>query len=214
MGFRYRAYTGGPDPLADPDPPPAEKWVEANAPEREQAGDGGAGEGSAEERSLDGTRADGLLPPGEGTGHGLTPRELRRLGRIALRDIERAARSAAGRHAGGAASGTEPTGAALPREADDDRPLDPVASVRAAALRRAVPGERAIRLRADDLRVAETEPVGARAVSLLVDLSHSMVERALHTAATRTALALHTLVSGHHPEDRIQLVASVTPPTS
>ncbi|MEV2276436.1 VWA domain-containing protein [Nocardiopsis sp. NPDC049922] len=206
MRFRYRAYTGGPDPLADPDPPPAEERVEATALERAREGDGDAGEGTAGGHPLDGSRSDGLLAPGVGNGHGLTPRELRRLGRVALRDIERAARSGAGQHAGGGASGAEPTGAALPREADDDRPLDPAATVRAATLRRSDPAERAIRLRADDLRVAETEPVGARAVSLLVDVSHSMVERALHTAAARTALALHALVGTHHPEDRIQLV--------
>ncbi|MFI6576975.1 VWA domain-containing protein [Nocardiopsis sp. NPDC050513] len=206
MGFRYRAYTGGPDPLADPDPPRAEERVEATALGRGREGDGDAGEGSGAAPPPVGSRTDGLLAPVDGNGHGLTPRELRRLGRIALRDIERAARSGTGRHAGGGAPGTEPTGASLPRDADDDRPLDPVASVRAATLRRRDPAEREIRLRADDLRVAETEPVGARAVSLLVDLSHSMVERDLHTAAARTALALHTLVGAHHPEDRIHLV--------
>ncbi|WP_116245906.1 VWA domain-containing protein [Nocardiopsis sp. FIRDI 009] len=206
MRFRYRAYTGGPDPLADPDPPSREERVETVALERLRAREvDGDGEGGGVRASpAGGSLSGGLLAPPDRNGHGLTPRELRRLGETALRDIERSARGPGGGHPGGGGRGGDPTGAHTPREAGDDRPLDPVATVRAAALRRAVsPGPL---LRAGDLRVAQTEPVGAAAVSLLVDLSHSMVERALHTAATRTALALHTLVRTRHPDDRIQLV--------
>ena len=61
-------------------------------------------------------------------------------------------------------------------------------------------------LRAEDVRYTETEPAGAAAVCLLVDLSPSMVTRGLHEAATRTALALHTLVRTRYPEDRVALI--------
>ncbi|WP_017598065.1 VWA domain-containing protein [Nocardiopsis lucentensis] len=204
MRFQYRAYTGGPDPLADPDPPPREERVGVTALEHARGREGDGDGDGIEGRPVGGSRSGGLLAPSDRSGHGLTPRELRRLGDTALRDIERSARGAGGRHPGGGGSGGDPVGTHAPREPDDDRPLDPVETVRAAALRRAAsPGAA---LRAEDLRVAETEPVGAAAVSLLVDLSHSMVERALHTAVTRTALALYALVRTRHPDDRIHLV--------
>ncbi|MEU5857944.1 VWA domain-containing protein [Nocardiopsis dassonvillei] len=280
MRFRYREYMGGPDPLAEPDPPPEEavaaarellvlvaSALEADSasasrfPETGSATDpqdpgvdsatgGGPVAGSASgpgvlseedrrrlsaledvlSRYADGDRAAlgradatalGRLPGllgGEagrilarldGADHGLSPRELRRLGEVALREAEASRRGRGGpggAHRGGTAPGGEPTGLSLPRDEDGDRPLDAVATVREAALRRARPGERGVALRAEDVRVAWAEPSEAAAVSLLVDLSHSMVTRSLHEAATRTALALHTLVSTRRPQDRLHLV--------
>ncbi|WP_047871708.1 VWA domain-containing protein [Nocardiopsis sp. RV163] len=260
MRFRYRAYMGGPDPLADPDPPPEEAVAAArelmalvapaletgSAPGSEgpEAGSATGPEALAEEdrralsaldealsRYADGDRSalgevdttalgrllDRVLgrETGEalarldGADHGLSPRELRRLGEVALREAEtyrRGRGGLGGAHRGGTAPGGEPTGPSLPSDEDGDRPLDAVATVREAALRRARPEERGVALRAEDVRVAGAEPSEAAAVSLLVDLSHSMVTRSLHEAATRTALALHTLVSTRRPQDRLHLV--------
>lgn len=141
--------------------------------------------------------------------HGLSPRELRRLGEVALREVETARRGRGaheGAHRGAGAPGDEATGGSVPWSEGDDRALDAVATVREATLRRLRPEERDVVLRAEDVRVTETEPAEAAAVSLLVDLSYSMVTRSLHEAATRTALALHTLVDTHRPEDRLHLV--------
>ncbi|MFV2196045.1 VWA domain-containing protein [Nocardiopsis sp. LOL_012] len=196
MRYRYRSFTGGPDPLADP---LAERPESVPLREAQTASPGGADPEAGSEAP------GGLLAPPGADRHGLSPRELRRLADTALRDLERSSRGRVGGHRAGAAPGTEPTGTDLPWEGDD-RPLAPVATVRAAALRRSAPAERAVPLRAEDLRAAETEPVGAAAVSLLVDLSHSMVVRGLHDAATRTALALDALVRAHHPGDRLRII--------
>lgn len=141
--------------------------------------------------------------------HGLSPRELRRLGEVALREVETARRGRGaheGAHRGAGAPGDEATGGSVPWGEGDDRALDAIATVREATLRRLRPEERDVVLRAEDVRVTETEPAEAAAVSLLVDLSYSMVTRSLHEAATRTALALHTLVDTRRPEDRLHLV--------
>ncbi|GHC92972.1 hypothetical protein GCM10007079_41800 [Nocardiopsis terrae] len=244
MRFRYRAYTGGPDPLAEPDPPPEEavraatellalvNGARSGDALPEEALEALAGAEDALSRYADGDRAavDGVdagllrgLLGGAARGplqrldaadHELTPRELRRLGEAALAEIESARRAAPGGHRGGEGAGGEPTGAAVPRDGLD-RALDPVATLREAIVRRAaqggLPGDGrgpggADALRPEDFRYAETEPAGAAAVCLLVDLSHSMVARGLHEAAVRTALALHTLVRTRYPEDRVLLV--------
>jgi uncharacterized protein with von Willebrand factor type A (vWA) domain len=251
---------GGPDPLAEPDPPPEEavaaahellalvtRVLEAGSPpgsERPEAGSASGARALSEEdrrelsvlgkalaryaggersalggadatalgRLLDrvlGREAGEVLARLDGADHGLSPRELRRLGEVALREAEAFRRrhgGPGGAHRGGTAPGGEPTGLSLPHGGDGDRPLDAVATVREAALRRARPGERGVALRAEDVRAAGAEPSEAAAVSLLVDLSHSMVTRSLHEAATRAALALHTLVSTRRPQDRLHLV--------
>ncbi|MDT0327947.1 vWA domain-containing protein [Nocardiopsis lambiniae] len=228
MRFRYRAYMGGPDPLAEPDPPPEEAVAIARELLEPLAGAEGADDAitaveKAVARYAEGDRTalesvdsatGGLLGRALGAGarelwdrldradHGLSPRELRRLGEVALRDARDAPRP--GRRPGGREGGPggEPTGHDVPYRSD--RPLDAVATLRRAMVRRASdPTDTA--LRADDLRSAETEPTGGLAVSLLVDLSHSMTTRSLHEAATRTALALDALVR-RHPEDRVRWV--------
>ncbi|MFE1170270.1 VWA domain-containing protein [Nocardiopsis sp. NPDC058789] len=232
MRFRYREYMGGPDPLAEPDPPPEEavraagRLLEMIAGERSEEGAPQEALTAAEEaltryaggerdalsgldtgalRGALGGAASADLERLDAADHGLTPRELRRLGEVALGEIESARRAAPGGHRVGDGVGDEPTGATLAHDGRD-RALDAVATLREAMLRRAAEGGSAAPLRAEDLRYAETEPAGAAAVCLLVDLSHSMATRGLHEAATRTALALHTLVRTRHPEDRILLV--------
>jgi uncharacterized protein with von Willebrand factor type A (vWA) domain len=54
--------------------------------------------------------------------------------------------------------------------------------------------------------VAETERRTTAAISLLVDLSYSMVLRDTWAPAKATALALHALVSGQFPQDALQII--------
>ncbi|MFE6309392.1 hypothetical protein [Nocardiopsis sp. NPDC057823] len=228
MRFRYREYMGGPDPLAEPDPPPEEAVGAARAlldliAQAPGADDGVGAVEKAVARYAEGDRSalNALDSPGALLGralgpgarelwdrldradHGLSPRELRRLAEVALGEARAAPRP--GPHRGGLRGdpGTDPTGRDVPYRAD--RPLDAVASMRRAMLRRAADPADTAALRARDLRSAQTEPSSGWAVSLLVDLSHSMAARSLHEAAVRTALALDALVR-RHPGDRVQWV--------
>ncbi|MGW9554953.1 VWA domain-containing protein [Nocardiopsis sp. NPDC055551] len=234
MRFRYRAYMGGADPLADEEPPPGEAvraadelraLISAELVDRDSAPLVAAEEAleryAAGERSaldevdalalsaLLGAQGRERLDRLDEADHGLTPRELRRLGEVALAEIEAAPSVRGGGHRGGSGNAGETTGASV-RHDGLDRPLDPVATMRAAMVRRAAAGDLTAAdgapLRTDDLRYTETEPTGAAAVCLLVDLSHSMTTRGLHEAATRTALALHTLVRTRRPEDRMLVI--------
>lgn len=234
MRFRYRAYMGGPDPLADEEPPPGEAvraagelraLISAELVDRDSAPlvaaeealeRYAAGERSALDKvdalalsALLGAQGRERLDRLDEADHGLTPRELRRLGEVALAEIEAAPSVRGGGHRGGSGNAGETTGASV-RHDGLDRPLDPVATMRAAMVRRAAAGDLTAAdgapLRTDDLRYTETEPTGAAAVCLLVDLSHSMTTRGLHEAATRTALALHTLVRTRRPEDRMLVI--------
>ncbi|MEE2037881.1 VWA domain-containing protein [Nocardiopsis sp. CT-R113] len=201
-GALLRYEEGDPTALDGLDPDasgPPDGWPGAGSSAEEAPGGGAAPDGGPREG-----RAD-VGAPARGWG----PRELRRLGELALRDIEAVRRvrgHLGGDLRGGAGPGGGPTGGHLPRAEGGDRALDAVATVREAALRRARPGERDVVLRPEDVRVAETEPAEAAAVALLVDLSHSMTTRSLHEAATGTALALHTLVRVRRPQDRLRLV--------
>lgn len=225
---------GGPDPLAEEEPPPGEAvraagelraLISAELADLDSAPLVAAEE--ALERYAAGERAAldemdalalGSLLGAEGrerldrldeADHGLTPRELRRLGEVALAEIEAAPSVRSGGHRGGPGNAGESTGTSV-RDDGLDRPLDPVATMRAAMVRRAAAGDLAATvgtpLRTDDLRYTETEPTGAAAVCLLVDLSHSMTARGLHEAATRTVLALHTLIRTRRPEDRMSVI--------
>lgn len=234
MRFRYRAYMGGPDPLTDEEPPPGEAvraagelraLISAELLDRESAPLVAAEEAleryeAGERSALDEVDASALvaLLGAEGrerldrldeADHGLTPRELHRLGEVALAEVEASPSVRGGGHRGGPGNAGESTGASV-RHDGLDRPLDPVATMRAAMVRRASAGDLTaaddVPLRSDDLRYAETEPTGAATVCLLVDLSHSMAARGLHEAATRTALALHTLVRTRRPEDRMLVI--------
>ncbi|WP_249188446.1 VWA domain-containing protein [Nocardiopsis sp. MG754419] len=231
---------GGPDPLAEEEPPPPEAidaaeelrtWIVAAGEDRdpsaaesallattaEALGRYTAGERSAVDEvdpralgGLLGAEGRAALDRWDAADHGLTPRELRRLGEVALAEIESAPSVRPGGHGGGPGHTGEPTGRSLPGDGLD-RPLDAVATLRAAMVRRAAragatSGDGGPPLHADDLRYTETEPTGAAVVCLLVDLSHSMVARGLHEAATRTALALHTLVRTRRPEDRVLVI--------
>ncbi|MFE1100615.1 VWA domain-containing protein [Nocardiopsis alba] len=203
---RYRSYSGGPDPLAD---------------EGRSTTGGSTWEGTSTDPAPSiPSEGYAAVPPGRGAGGPALPlwpgarsgreptsTELRRLGEEALREIEASTGPAPGSRPGVFGAGGEPTGASLPRDGLD-RPLDPVASVREAILRRAAGGmaENEAVLLTEDLRYTETGPERSASVCLLVDLSPSMAIRGLHEAAARTALALHALVRSRYPEDRVTVI--------
>ena len=64
-----------------------------------------------------------------------------------------------------------------------------------------------VRLRIDDVEVAETETRTQAAVALLVDTSFSMAAEGRWVPMKRTALALHHLVSTRFRGDQLDLVA-------
>jgi uncharacterized protein with von Willebrand factor type A (vWA) domain len=157
----------------------------------------------------------------------LTPKAIRRIGLAALNRIFRSLDAAAGRGdhdvaAAGAAG--ELTGSSRPWRFGDEQPLEVVATVRNAVRRQgpallraarapggpATPGRRdrppRVPLALDDFEVAETERRVTAAVSLLVDMSYSMVLREAWPAAKATALALQSLVSTKYPQDALQVV--------
>jgi uncharacterized protein with von Willebrand factor type A (vWA) domain len=138
----------------------------------------------------------------------LTPKAIRRIGAAALRRIFRGLADVHGRgdHDVPAAGVLgEPTGTSRPWAFGDEQPLDVVATVRNAARRQPASGGR-VALIPEDFEVVETERRSAAAVSLLVDLSYSMVLREAWGAAKSTALALHSLVATRYPQDALQLV--------
>jgi uncharacterized protein with von Willebrand factor type A (vWA) domain len=151
----------------------------------------------------------------------LTPKAIRRIGLAALQRIFRTiqARERGDHEAAGAGSSGEQTGASRPWRFGDEQPIDVVGTVRNAVLRGASerlpavapdPAGRRRRarvaVRADDFEVLETERRSSAAVSLLVDLSYSMLLRDAWAPAKATALALHSLVSTRFPQDDLQIV--------
>jgi uncharacterized protein with von Willebrand factor type A (vWA) domain len=143
----------------------------------------------------------------------LTPRAIRRIGAAALARIFRSLADSPGRgdHDVPAAGMLgEPIGTSRPWRFGDEQPIDVVATVRNAVRRqrpvRPGPGRPGVALAVDDFEVVETERRSTAAVSLLIDLSYSMVLREAWAGAKATALALHSLVATRFPQDALQIV--------
>jgi uncharacterized protein with von Willebrand factor type A (vWA) domain len=146
----------------------------------------------------------------------LTPKAIRRIGAVALQRIFKTMADGPGRGDHDvAATGLlgEPTGTSRPWRFGDEQPLDVVATVRNAVRRQPTErrptgraSSRAVALVPDDFEVIETERRTTAAVSLLVDLSYSMVLREAWGAAKTTTLALQSLVSSKFPQDALQIV--------
>ncbi len=138
----------------------------------------------------------------------LTPKALRRLGDTALRRIfdqlEAVGKGDHDDRRSGAAD--ERTGAVLPWEFGDERPIDAVRTVHNAILRSAESGETTVRLAVDDFAVAETERRTTAAVALLVDLSFSMVQEERWGPMKQTAIALSHLVATRFRQDALQII--------
>ncbi|MDQ2782965.1 MAG: hypothetical protein M3Y26_10600 [Actinomycetota bacterium] len=143
----------------------------------------------------------------------LTPKALRRLGETALRRIfQRLDADRTGSHQDPRSGGAdERTGAFLPWEFGDERPLDAVKTVQNAVLRDAyqgssrMPGAR-LRLEVEDFAVAETTRRTGAAVALLVDLSFSMIQEERWGPMKQTALALSHLISSRFRQDALQII--------
>jgi len=166
----------------------------------------------------------GYVQPGR-DGLALTPKALRRLGETALRRIFRHLDAeAVGSHQDPASGGAdERTGAYLPWQFGDERPIDAVRTVQNAVLRRAggaapslpsQPAARhtgtarraAVKLDVEDFAVAETSRRTGAAVALCVDLSFSMIQEDRWGPMKQTALALAHLVSTRFRQDALQII--------
>jgi uncharacterized protein with von Willebrand factor type A (vWA) domain len=139
----------------------------------------------------------------------LTPKAVRRIGETALRRVFSSlqAQRPGGHEVHSAGAAGELTGSSRPWRFGDEQPLDVVRTLTNAVRRGGPPGAgSAVRLSVEDFEVAETERRVTAAVSLLIDMSYSMVLRDTWTAAKSTALALHALVTGLYPQDAVQLI--------
>ncbi|MGW5753803.1 hypothetical protein [Nocardia rhamnosiphila] len=137
----------------------------------------------------------------------LTPKALRRLGEVALRDIVGKLRSRKGqRDTALAGAAGEPTGASRPWQFGDTEPWDVSRTVRNAVLRSASTGSRTVSLDVADVEIAETEQRSRAAVALCVDTSWSMVQDGRWVPMKRTALALQHLISTRFRSDALELI--------
>ncbi|GGL29986.1 vWA domain-containing protein [Nocardia jinanensis] len=137
----------------------------------------------------------------------LTPKALRRLGEVALRDIVGKLRSRKGqRETALAGAAGEPTGASRPWQFGDTEPWDVSRTVRNAVLRSASTGSPSVTLDVADVEIAETEQRSRAAVALCVDTSWSMVQDGRWVPMKRTALALQHLISTRFRSDALELI--------
>lgn len=136
----------------------------------------------------------------------LTPKAMRQLGKVLLRDIAKRMSGRQGqrdlRQAGAAGDNS---GATRPWAFGDTEPWDIPRTLLNGVQRRV--GEGGGRLIAvDDIEVTETEARTQAAVALLVDTSFSMKLDGRWVPMKRTALALHTLIRSRFRDDHLQLI--------
>jgi uncharacterized protein with von Willebrand factor type A (vWA) domain len=136
----------------------------------------------------------------------LTPKAMRQLGSVLLRDIAKRMSGRAGqrdlRQAGAAG---ESSGATRAWEFGDTEPWDIPRTVLNSVQRRVSEGGGRL-ITVDDIEVAETEARTQAAVALLVDTSFSMELDGRWVPMKRTALALHTLIRQRFRDDHLQLI--------
>jgi uncharacterized protein with von Willebrand factor type A (vWA) domain len=137
----------------------------------------------------------------------LTPKALRRLGEVALRDVVGRLRSRRGeRDTALAGAAGEPTGGSRAWRFGDTEPWDVSRTVRNAVLRSASTGKRNVRLDVSDVEIMETEQRSRAAVALCVDTSWSMVQDGRWVPMKRTALALHHLIATRFRSDALSVI--------
>lgn len=144
------------------------------------------------------TRRDGRLE--------VTPKGARKMGERALVKVfERLRRDREGTHEardpGGAA---EPTGATRPWRFGDTGQIAVQRTVFNAVLRGGDAED--LRLLPEDFELVEAEQRTETATALLLDLSFSMPLRGHFVHAKKMALALHALIEGRYPHDRLYLI--------
>ncbi len=145
----------------------------------------------------------------------LTPRGTRKIGQQVLDDLfARLQRDAFGGHRiERAGQGGERDETTKPYEFGDPFHLDLRGTLSNALVReenapaaRAVRGDRAVALRAEDFEVYRTEQLTRTATVLLVDMSRSMLLRGCFLAAKKVAVALDTLIRTQYPRDHLSVI--------
>ncbi|MGH2573501.1 MAG: vWA domain-containing protein [Actinomycetota bacterium] len=136
----------------------------------------------------------------------VTPRGARRLGERALvRLFEQLRQDREGAHDARKAGGVaEPTGGTRPWRFGDSAQIAVQKTVFNAVLRGGPSGRP--RLRPEDFELVEGEKRTEAATALLLDLSFSMPLRGHWVPAKKMALALHALIEGRYPNDRLYLI--------
>jgi uncharacterized protein with von Willebrand factor type A (vWA) domain len=136
----------------------------------------------------------------------VTPKGARALGeRSLIRLFDQLRRDREGAHESPRAGAlAEPTGGTRPWRFGEQGQIAVQRTVFNAVLRQGA-GPRP-RLRPDDFEVAEAETRTEAATALLLDLSFSMPLRGHWVPAKRMALALHALIEGRYPHDRLYLI--------
>ena len=137
----------------------------------------------------------------------VTPRGARKLGERALvRMFEQLRRDREGTHEARDPGGmAEPTGATRPWRFGDSGQIAVQRTVFNAVLRGGG-STGTVDVRPDDFELVEAEQRTEAATVLLLDLSFSMPLRGHFVHAKRMALALHALIEGRYPHDRLYLV--------
>ena len=137
----------------------------------------------------------------------VTPRGARKLGERALvRVFEQLRRDREGTHEARDPGGlAEPTGATRPWRFGDSGQIAVQRTVFNAVLRGGG-STGTVDVRPDDFELVEAEQRTEAATVLLLDLSFSMPLRGHFVHAKRMALALHALIEGRYPHDRLYLV--------
>jgi uncharacterized protein with von Willebrand factor type A (vWA) domain len=136
----------------------------------------------------------------------VTPRGARKMGERALvRVFERLKRDREGTHEARDPGGlAEPTGATRPWQFGDAGQIAVQRTVFNAVVRGGAGDQ--VKLRPDDFELVEAEQRTETATALLLDLSFSMPLRGHFVHAKKMALALHALIEGRYPHDRLYLV--------
>ncbi|HSJ51571.1 MAG TPA: hypothetical protein VLA90_09830 [Actinomycetota bacterium] len=136
----------------------------------------------------------------------VTPKGARKLGERALvRVFEQLRRDREGTHEAREAGGlAEPTGSTRPWRFGDTGQIAVQRTVFNAVLRGGAGSQ--VRLVPDDFELVEAEQRTEAATALLLDLSFSMPLRGHFVHAKRMALALHALIEGRYPHDRLYMI--------
>jgi uncharacterized protein with von Willebrand factor type A (vWA) domain len=136
----------------------------------------------------------------------VTPRGARKMGERALTQVfEELRRDREGVHDARDAGGfAEPTGATTPWRFGDQGQLAVQKTVFNAVVRSQA--GQPVRLAPDDFEMVEAEQRTETATALLLDLSFSMPLRGHFIHAKKMALALHALIEGRYPHDRLYLI--------
>jgi uncharacterized protein with von Willebrand factor type A (vWA) domain len=138
----------------------------------------------------------------------VTPRGARKMGERALVKVfEQLRRDREGtREARSAGGQVEPTGATRPWRFGDAGQIAVQRSVFNAVLRSGPLPEGPLRLIPDDFELVEAEERTEAATALLLDLSFSMPLRGHFVHAKKMALALHALIEGRYPHDKLYMI--------